>query len=136
MNRLARVAGVVSFLLYLSSGTAGFAMPVDLTVMTQNVYIGADGAPVLASPSPETIAAALASIAANNFPARAGAIAKEAADAGGPLLIGLQEADIIGTPTGTLNYTQILLDQLAARGLNYVKRGLIQALTSLRTGSA
>ena len=123
MNRLARIAGVVSFLLYLSSGTAGFAMPVDLTVMTQNVYIGADGAPVLASPSPETIAAALASIAANNFPARAGAIAKEAADAGGPLLIGLQEADIIGAPTGTLNYTQILLDQLAAQGLHYVIAG-------------
>jgi len=111
-------------------------MPVDLTVMTQNVYIGADGAPVLASPSPETIAAALDSIAKNNFQTRARAIATEAVGAGGPLLIGLQEADIIGTPTGTLNYTQILLDQLAARGLNYVKRGLIQALTSLRTGSA
>ncbi len=98
-------------------------MPVDLTVMTQNVYIGADGDPVLASPSPETVAAALDSIAANNFPARAGAIATEAAGAGGPLLIGLQEADIIGGPTGTLNYTQILLDQLAARGLHYVIAG-------------
>jgi endonuclease/exonuclease/phosphatase family metal-dependent hydrolase len=123
MNRLARIAGILSFLLYLSSGTPGVAMPVDLTVMTQNVYIGANGDPVLASPSPETIAAALDSIAKNNFQARAGAIATEAAGAGGPLLIGLQEADIIGTPTGTLNYTQILLDQLAARGLHYVIAG-------------
>jgi endonuclease/exonuclease/phosphatase family metal-dependent hydrolase len=35
----------------------------------------------------------------------------------------VQEADIIGGPTGTLNYTQILLDQLAARGLHYVIAG-------------
>jgi hypothetical protein len=88
MNRLARIAGILSFVLYLSSGTPGVAMSVDLTVMTQNLYIGANGDPVLASPSPETVAAALDSIAANNFPARAGAIATEAAGAGGPLLIG------------------------------------------------
>jgi hypothetical protein len=117
MNRLARVAGILSFLLCLSSAPPAGAMPVDLTVMTQNLYIGANTDPVLASPDVTTLTAALNSIVANNFPARAGAIANEAANAGGPALIGLQEAYIISAPSVTLDYTQILLDQLAARGL-------------------
>ena len=79
----------------------------------------------MASPNEATLTAALNSIVANKFPTRAGEIAKEAAGAGGPLLIGLQEAYIISAPSiGTLNYTQILLDQLAARGLNYTVAGV------------
>jgi endonuclease/exonuclease/phosphatase family metal-dependent hydrolase len=125
MNRLARTAGILSFLLYLSSGPPAGAMPVDLRVMTQNLYIGADTAPVLASPDPTTLAAALDSIVKNNFPARAGAIATEAASAGGPALIGLQEAYIISAPNvPTLDYAQILLGQLAAKGLNYTIAGV------------
>jgi endonuclease/exonuclease/phosphatase family metal-dependent hydrolase len=101
------------------------AVPVDLTVMTQNLYIGTNTDAVLASPDPTTLTAALNSIVANNFPARAGAIATEAANAGGPALIGLQEAYIISAPTiATLDYTQILLGQLAARGLNYTVAGV------------
>jgi endonuclease/exonuclease/phosphatase family metal-dependent hydrolase len=92
--------------------------------MTQNLYIGADTTPVLLSPDLGTAAAAFDSVVANNFPARAGAIADEAAKAGGPLLIGLQEAYIISAPTGTLDYTQILLNQLALRGLNYTIAGV------------
>ena len=100
------------------------AAPLDITVMTQNLYIGADTTSVLLSPNVETAAAAFDFAVANNFPARAGAIADEVASAGGPLLIGLQEAFIISAPTGTLDYTQILLNQLAARGLNYTIAGV------------
>ena len=121
MKHLGWPRGILPLLLCLWSGTPAGAAP--LTVMTQNLYIGADAGPVLASPNPETVAAALDSVAANNFVARAGAIATEAAGVGGPLLIGLQEADIIVGPTGTLDYTQILLDQLAARGLHYTIAG-------------
>ena len=125
MNRLARAAGILSLLLYLSSGPPAGATPVDLTVMTQNLYIGANTDAVLASPNAMTLQAALDSIVANKFLVRAGAIATEAANAGGPALIGLQEAYIISAPTvGTLDYTQLLLDQLAARGLNYTVAGV------------
>jgi endonuclease/exonuclease/phosphatase family metal-dependent hydrolase len=125
MNRLTRVAGILSFLIYLWSGTPADAAPVDLTVMTQNLYLGANTDAVLASPNEATLTAALNSIVANKFETRAAEIAKEADRAGRPLLIGLQEAYIISAPTiGTLNYTQILLDQLAARGLNYTVAGV------------
>jgi endonuclease/exonuclease/phosphatase family metal-dependent hydrolase len=111
-------------LLCLSPGREPGAAPVDLTVMTQNTYVGADAGPVLSNPSPDTIAAAFQSVIANNFPARAGAIAREAAGAGGPLLIGLQEAAIISAPSGTLDYAQILVNQLAAQGLQYSIAGV------------
>ena len=124
MNRLARAAGILSLLLYLSSGPPAGATPVDLTVMTQNLYIGTNTDAVLASPDATTLTAALNSILANKFPARAGAIATEAASAGGPALIGLQEAYIISAPNVNLNYTQILLDQLAALGLHYTIAGV------------
>jgi endonuclease/exonuclease/phosphatase family metal-dependent hydrolase len=124
VNRLARAAGILSLLLYLSSGPPAGATPVDLTVMTQNLYIGANTDAVLASPNAMTLQAALDSIVANNFTARAGAIATEAAGAGGPTLIGLQEAYIISAPSVSLDYTQILLDQLAARGLHYTVAGV------------
>jgi len=125
MNRLARAASILSLLVYLSSAPPTGATPVDLTVMTQNLYLGANTDAVLASPNEATLTADLNSIVANKFPTRAGEIAKEAAGAGGPLLIGLQEAYIISAPSiGTLNYTQILLDQLAARGLNYTVAGV------------
>jgi endonuclease/exonuclease/phosphatase family metal-dependent hydrolase len=115
--------------LYMLRGVSGVCGPLDITVMTQNLYIGADTTPVLLSPTFETAAAAFDSVVANNFLARAGAIANEAASAGGPLLIGLQEAFIISGPTGTLDYAQILLNQLAARGLNYTIAGVHTGLS-------
>src|SRR5437762_397662 len=134
MNQLARLTAFLPFLLYLSSGTPAGAAPVDLTVMNQNLYIGANTDALLASPDQATAAAAFASVVANNFPARAGAIATEADGAGGPLLIGLQEAFILSAPTGTtFDYTQILLDQLTAKGLHYTIAGLHTGF-SLTTG--
>jgi endonuclease/exonuclease/phosphatase family metal-dependent hydrolase len=108
-----------------SPGIKASAAPIEIPVMTQNLYVGADATPVLANPTPATIQAAFNSVLANNFPARAAAIASEAASAGGPLLIGLQEASIISAPgSATLDYAQILINALAARGLNYSEAGV------------
>jgi endonuclease/exonuclease/phosphatase family metal-dependent hydrolase len=113
------IPAILGVSLWFPPGFEADAAPIDLTVMTQNLYVGADANSVLANPTPEVIAAAFQSAVANNFPARAAAIAGEAALAGGPLLIGLQEASIISAPTGTLDYTQILIGALAAQGLHY-----------------
>src|SRR5215813_462903 len=135
MSRVAwRVLAVLAIsLLCLSPGPTAVAAPVDLTVMTQNLYVGADAGPVLSNPSPATIAAAFQSVIANNFPVRAAAIASEVAGAGGPLLIGLQEAAIISAPSGTLDYAQILINQLAAQGLQY---SIAAVHTGFQIGSA
>jgi len=119
----------LSFAFSIGSIDAAVATPLDITVMTQNLYIGADTLPLLQSPDTATLAAVIQSIVANNFPARAGAIANEAVQAGGPLLIGLQEAFLLSSPSGTLDYTQILLDQLASHGLSYQIAGVYQGLT-------
>jgi endonuclease/exonuclease/phosphatase family metal-dependent hydrolase len=114
--------GALSLSLCLWVGNQVHAAPIDVEVMTQNLYVGADATPVLQNPSPATIAAAYASVIANNFPARAAAIATEAANAGGPLLIGLQEAAVITAPNQpTLDYAHILINALAADGLNYTE---------------
>jgi hypothetical protein len=82
-------AGLALLLCLCLCGKAG-AAPIEIPVMTQNLYVGADATAVLEDPSPATITAAYNSVVANNFPARAAAIATEAANAGGPLLIGLR----------------------------------------------
>jgi len=102
-----------------------------ITVMSQNLYVGADADAVISNPTPATVEAAFQSVLANNFPARANAIAAEAARAGGPLLIGLQEASVIGAPTGILDYTQTLVKALADQGLHYsatILQGFLFAL--------
>src|SRR4051794_8055119 len=103
MSRITRQVLILllPFLLSLS-GTAVRAGPIELTVMTQNLYVGADSDPLLKAPDQATaVAAATAAfqqVLANNFPARAAAIAGEIQAAGGPLLIGLQEAALISGP--------------------------------------
>lgn len=77
------------------------------TVMTRNLYLGADFAPVLAAASlqdvPFLAARAWSEIHATNFPARAGLIAEEIA-ASEPHLVGLQEAVIyhVQSPSGAI----------------------------------
>jgi endonuclease/exonuclease/phosphatase family metal-dependent hydrolase len=125
MNIGHRLLVGLSLSLCLWVGNQARAAPVDIEVMTQNLYVGADTTPVLQNPTPATIAAAYNSVLANNFQARAAAIASEAANAGGPLLIGLQEAEIITAPNQpTLDYAQILVNALAAKGLNYTEAGV------------
>lgn len=110
------------------------AQPV--TVMTRNVYVGADifrvvnADPILLVP---TIAEVYATVVATNFAERAQALADEVAIYQ-PHLIGLQEVALIrrqspgdvflGNPVPAaeidMDFLQMYLDALGERGLNYV----------------
>jgi endonuclease/exonuclease/phosphatase family metal-dependent hydrolase len=112
---------------FLLSVTAVQAEPLPITVMTQNLYVGAETLPLIQAQTPAQLATAaveaFTDVIQNNFLVRAGEIANQVELAGAPLLIGLQEASIINASgtigTLSLDYTQILLTQLAAQGLNY-----------------
>lgn len=106
-----------------------------VTVMTRNVYGGVD-AEIFAIPSStdfpdlvQKVAAVYQGYFTRRFPERAAAIAAEI-QATRPDLIGIQEALLVRTqypPDGpataatevVLDYVQILLDALAAKGLHY-----------------
>jgi endonuclease/exonuclease/phosphatase family metal-dependent hydrolase len=98
----------------------------DLTVMTQNLYLGSSLGPALEAKTPEEFVAAVARIYATvqytNFPRRAEAIAGEIQEKA-PDLIGLQE--VTKWTTGGLNpppgydFLAILQGDLEARGLHY-----------------
>lgn len=106
-----------------------------VTVMTRNIYLGADLSPLLAAPPPLVAfvaAETFAKIQATDFPARAEALANEIA-ATNPHLVGLQEAMLyriqtpgdaaLGgvTPATTVfqDFLEILLHALQARDLDY-----------------
>ncbi len=104
-----------------------------ITVMTQNLYLGTDLNPIFAAPSLPALFAAVGAgwtqVQANDFPARAQAIADEIA-AAKPDLVGLQEATLYrtdvppdgpATPAETVAYDfiGILVNALAERGLSY-----------------
>ena len=105
----------------------------QVTVMTQNLFLGTDLNPIFAAPDQVALFAATgagwAQVQANDFPARAEAIADQIA-ASRPDLIGLQEAmlfrtdfppDGAATPAETVayDYVGLLVDALAERGLLY-----------------
>ena len=107
-------------------------------MMTRNLYLGADVAPVVAvltdpDATPEMKIGAVsefwAKVRFTDFPARAEGIAGEVAEVQ-PDLIGLQEAElwrsqapadfVMGNADHVeYDFVQILLDALAARGLHY-----------------
>jgi endonuclease/exonuclease/phosphatase family metal-dependent hydrolase len=98
----------------------------DLTVMTQNLYLGSSLTPALTATDAPSFVAAVAQIYATvlytNFPARAEAIADEV-KAQDPDLIGLQEVTKWTTqgenaPPG-FDFLAILQADLASRGLDY-----------------
>jgi endonuclease/exonuclease/phosphatase family metal-dependent hydrolase len=99
----------------------------DLTVMTQNLYLGSSLGPALeAGENPAAFIGAVAQIYATvqytDFPARAEAIADEI-EAKQPDLIGLQEVTKwttagTGAPSG-YDFLEVLEDELEARGLHY-----------------
>ena len=66
----------------------------EISVMTQNQYLGADLAPIIAAPDPiafnDAVLDALTQVAANDFPVRAELLAEQIADRR-PHLVGLQE---------------------------------------------
>jgi hypothetical protein len=97
-----------------------------VTVMTRNLYLGSELGPVFAAQNEAELIAATSQIWANvlasDFPARAELLADEVA-ADRPLLLGLQEVSLwtavgAGDPV-TIDFLDILLDALAARGLHY-----------------
>jgi endonuclease/exonuclease/phosphatase family metal-dependent hydrolase len=117
-----------------------------LTVMSRNLYLGADLNPVVAAlaagqnPVPAT-SATWAMVQATNFPARAVAIADEIA-ATRPAVIGLQEVFRwrIGVPDSLLGVTtpnaetvvydflDTLLEELALRDLEYTVASQVQLI--------
>src|SRR6266550_2071661 len=124
-----------------------------ITVMTQNLYVGADVDLViraLGTPDPNddfaALLAAIETVGKTAYPARAEAIADEIARAQ-PHAVGLQEVsdiDIDLRPLGVpievhQHFLQILQDALARRGLNYrvaaivtdVNASLVGGLVSL-----
>lgn len=103
-----------------------------ISVMTQNIYLGADLTSIYgasdASQIPELVAEAWRTILSNDFPARAQAIARLIEDQS-PHLIGLQEVAMyrIQSPSGpgaadnvVLDYLGTLRTALGERGLDYV----------------
>jgi len=110
-----------------------FAGHRQVTVMSQNLYLGTDLNPIFAAANPfalfAAVGAAWGQVQANDFPARAQVIANEIA-AAKPDLVGLQEATLYrtdfppdgpATPAATVayDYVALLVDALAARGLAY-----------------
>jgi endonuclease/exonuclease/phosphatase family metal-dependent hydrolase len=109
--------------------------PRPVKVMTRNLYLGADLAPVFAASSvPDLLVRAAQQyqmVQATDFPARAKVLAQEITEAD-PTLVGLQEASLWrrgepgvldgpATPATTVvyDYLQLLLDELAAQGHPY-----------------
>lgn len=106
------------------------------TVMTRNVFLGADLNPIIRAERPQDVpfiaAGVWARIQASNYPARAGALADEITRHS-PDLVGLQEAVLYhiqspgdaafgGTAPATTvayDFVQLLIDSLAARGQTY-----------------
>jgi endonuclease/exonuclease/phosphatase family metal-dependent hydrolase len=98
----------------------------ELTVMTQNMYLGSSLNPALEAKTPEAFVEAVAQIYATvqytNFPQRAEAIADEIKEEA-PDLIGLQEVSKWTTggvnPPAGYDFLAILENDLNARGLHY-----------------
>ncbi len=104
-----------------------------VTVMTRNMYIGADVDAVigaLASPDPgddlPALLGAIAVLQRTDFPARVEALADEIARAR-PHVVGLQEVDSLGIHLAALGLPQAAL---AARGLDYAVAGLVTNVTA------
>lgn len=124
------LVALVTFLALLAPTPAqahsDFKVKRQLTLMTQNLYLGADLTPAITAQTLEEFVAAanqiFAEFLATDYPTRSGAIADEIFEAA-PDLIGLQEVALwtLIDPAGntTIDFLEILQQQLAARGLSY-----------------
>src|SRR5262245_41897424 len=105
----------------------------EITVMTRNLFLGTDLKPIFAATTLPTLAGAVGAgwtqVQANDFPARAQALAGEIA-ANKPDLVGLQEAMLFRTDTpadgpaspaetAAQDFVGLLVVALADRGLRY-----------------
>jgi endonuclease/exonuclease/phosphatase family metal-dependent hydrolase len=130
MGRLMAFVALAGALLGLTSPSPASAAPEPtVTVVTQNLYIGADLSPILAAPDLQAALAAagqvFAAVQASHPAARMAAVADEIAKRP-PDLVGLQEATLwrsgeFGSVATTVefDFVQLLVDALAARGLSY-----------------
>lgn len=118
------------------SGPTGPRDPVVVTVMTRNLYVGADFGPFFQVGSLAEVPAAAgefwSEVQETDFAARAGALAVEIEDTR-PHLVGLQEVslfrvqspgdfflgDLRPATDTVLDHLALLLDSLSARGLSY-----------------
>jgi len=128
-----------------ASTVAGAPVATRITVMTQNLYLGADvdlviGALLTPDPNDDVAAlqVAIATLGKTDFPARAEALADEIARAR-PHVLGLQEVEDLHIHLGALglpvdidqNFLEILQGALAARGLaNYAVAGQVTNVTA------
>jgi endonuclease/exonuclease/phosphatase family metal-dependent hydrolase len=120
-----------------SGGSASGGNGHVATVMTRNLYLGADLAPAIGAPDLRSFVAAtggvLRQVTATNFPVRAKGLAREILEAN-PDLVGLQEvalwrtgapsiAPLLGAPksatTVRYDFLELLLEQLNACGERY-----------------
>jgi len=124
-KRLTYLLYAVIFVFMAISARATAAQ--DITMMTRNLYLGADLAPVLTAQTPEEFLAAaqaaLAQVAANNFPERAQTLAAEIVEKR-PQIVSLQEVynfTINGQngPPPFRNYLDDLMAALASQGADY-----------------
>ncbi len=142
MKRLCGVALCVLLLAGCGGGTTGWTGDLGsppLTVMTQNLYYGADLRPAITGivlGDPDMIVGSVtqiwATVQLNDFPTRAIAVVN-AIEVARPDVIGLQEVSVFrsqypsdaftGNPTPAthveLDMLEVLLDELARRGLEY-----------------
>lgn len=127
----------------LEDDSADIGATGEVTVMTRNLYIGGDIFRLTtAAPQeiPLVVAQLFGTVQVNDFRARAGALAAEI-EAAAPDLIGLQEVSLFriqdpgdylaGTTTPNaetvyIDYLQVLLDSLSARGLDYTVVAQVQ----------
>ena len=97
--------------------------PSDLTVMTYNLYIGAELAGLFTVTDPAQLPAVVdgiySNLVASEIPGRLAAIAR-LVKAERPHLIGLQEVSVIRHPANPeIDFREILMSALKAEGLNY-----------------
>jgi hypothetical protein len=134
-------------LLLAGSGKPAKSGKPDIIVITQNQYLGADLTPIITAESPgeynQAVLDALYSIAANNIPERAEALAKSIADRDAHL-VGLQEVfKFECIETGTMpgacllfsaamnDHLQLTMDALLGLGADYYVAGIVENLNLL-----
>jgi endonuclease/exonuclease/phosphatase family metal-dependent hydrolase len=127
--RGAALVASLSLLLPVTVGEVGASPRAEVTVMSQNLYLGSSLTPALTAPDAPAFVRAVAQIYGTmlftNFPVRAARIADTIA-AELPDVIGLQEvSNWVATPTDagptppSFDFLAILQAQLVARGLDY-----------------
>ncbi len=108
-----------------AAGPPAHRPPITESVMTRNLYLGADLTPLI-SPSGDlgsAVISVLSKVEQSNPPARMAAVAEEI-DHARPDVVALQEAadwtiSLPGTATVSYDFTSLILDRLAALGDRY-----------------